>query len=229
MLTRLQILRRVIRQWAIAPQRVFQRIPSHSLVEIALGLPAVMLHLNGGEWLRIPEETGGQSRVTFTTADWLAANESQISGLSGWQIINESPGGFAVRAVSVPEEQVRAGDIVALRAQSGMTWMVASVRWLQMNDDDEIEMGLQVLSAKAVPALIRSAMPGEESPYLPAVLLPVISTLNQPARIAASKGTYIPMRELSVLTPTGVQKVRALKLVEQQMSYDLFDYQIDGG
>lgn len=113
LLNRLQILRRVIRQWAIAPQRVFQRIPSHALVDIALGLRTVMLQLNGTEWLQPARQADTRSEAGIK--HWLADNDSPPIELSGWQILNESPGGFAVRAISVPEEQVRAGDIVALR------------------------------------------------------------------------------------------------------------------
>lgn len=223
LLARLQILRRTLRQWAIAPQRVFQRIPSHSLVELALGLPAVVFHLHENDESPLRET---MARCLPGGADWPEAGDAMPCTLSSWQIINESPGGFAIRAVSVLEEQVRAGEIVALRtSQAG--WMVASVRWLQTNDSGGIEMGLQVLSPKAIPVLIRPT--SSDGACLPAVLLPEISSIRQPARIAASKGSYIPLHELSVMTPSGEKVVRALKLIEQQMGYDLFDYQEDIG
>ena len=216
-------MRRTLRQWAIAPQRVFQRIPSHSLVELALGLPAVVFHLHENDESPLRET---MARCLPGGADWPEAGDAMPCTLSSWQIINESPGGFAIRAVSVLEEQVRAGEIVALRTpQAG--WMVASVRWLQTNDSGGIEMGLQVLSPKAIPVLIRPT--SSDGAGLPAVLLPEISSIRQPARIAASKGSYIPLHELSVMTPSGEKVVRALKLIEQQMGYDLFDYQEDIG
>ncbi len=224
LLARLQILRRVLRQWAIAPQRVFQRIPSHSLVEMALGLPAVVSHLN--------EAAGAVSKELLALRNpvqsmgWQVEPQTLPMSLSSWQVINESPGGFAVRAVAVSDEQVHAGDVVALHAQHG-PWLVASVRWLQTDDNNGIEMGLQILSSKAIPALIRPLSPDASQAYLPALLLPEIPTLQQPARIAASKGTYIPMHELTVITPAEEKKVRALKLIEQQMGYDLFEYQQD--
>ena len=225
-LARLQILRRIIRQWTITPQRTYQRIPSHSLVDIAFGMRAVVVQLNSGQAINPPQENIEALTEENGEHEPLPAFRQQEVRISKWQILNESPGGFAVRSVTVADEQVRAGEVVALCASAQSIWMVASVRWLQVNDDNSIEMGLQVMSSRAVPALVRPTI-GAAPTYLPAVLLPEIAALKQPARIAASKGTYTTMRELSILTPEGERKVRASKLIEQQMSYDLFDYQID--
>lgn len=214
-LARLQILRRVIRQWTISPQRTFQRISSHALVDIALGIDAVLGHLQGGaELLAQYHEPDTQMRLT----------PAAPLSLSRWQILNESPGGFAVRAVSVADEQVHAGDMVALRALPDGPWLVASIRWMQ-SIEGELEMGLQVMSSRAIPALIRATLGSESTTSQLAVVLPAIPTLKQPARIAAGKGAYTPLREYSVRDPAGEHRVRATKLAEQQMSYDLFDYQ----
>ena len=215
LLSRLEILRRVIRQWAISPQRTFQRISSHALVDIALGIDSVIRHLQGGEAL-----------LTLPIAPSVANIDVPAShmALSKWQILNESPGGFAVRAVSVAEEQVRPGDVVALRAVAEGPWLVASIRWMQ-SVESGIEIGLQVMSARAIPALIGSTVGGGASAYLLALMIPEIPALKQPARIAASKGAYTPLREYIVRDPAGEYRVRASKLAEQQMSYDLFEYQ----
>ncbi|MDR3409789.1 MAG: hypothetical protein P4L87_02410 [Formivibrio sp.] len=223
-LVRLQILRRIIRQWTITPQRTFQRIPSSSLVDIVFGLRSVLTELSHGQILNPPQTSTPPEH--HDEQETILPPPSREVRRTQWQVLNESPGGFAVHSVSVGDEQVHAGDVVALRATLDSPWLVASVRWLQVNEDNSLEMGLQVMSARAVPALISPTI-GATPNYLPAVLLPEIAALKQPARIAASKGTYTPLRELSILTATGMHKVRASKLVEQQMSYDLFDYQTD--
>ncbi len=221
-LSRLQILRRVIRQWSISPQRTYQRIASQAQIDLAFGIRSVVTQLNNGKMLFPP--SADENEHNFDRGPVSTSRPLEVR-LSKWQILNESPGGYAVRSVNISDEQVRAGDIVALRAFPEAAWMVTSVRWLQQNEDGSLEMGLQVLSSRAVPALIRPTIGAGEQHYVPALLLPEIAALKQPARIAASKGTYTPLRELSILTPEGESKVRAAKLVEQQMSYDLFDFQ----
>lgn len=226
-LARLQILRRVIRQWSIAPQRTYQRISSNSLVDIAFGMRSIVQQLNNGVLPETPvDETAAQVAHDLDNGP-ITLSRSPDVRLSKWQVLNESPGGFAVRSVSVSDEQVRAGDVVALRAFADASWIVASVRWLQLNEDGTIEIGLQVMSSRAVPAMVKPTIGAGPLSYVPAVMLPEIEALKQPSRIAASKGTYTPLRELSVMTADGERKVRASKLVEQQMSYDLFDYLVD--
>ncbi|SFN04453.1 hypothetical protein SAMN05660284_00374 [Formivibrio citricus] len=221
-LARLQILRRAMRQWAISPQRTYQRIASQTLVDIAFGIRSVVTQLNDGKMMVSPQTAPDLDENQETPAPEGRLREVL---LSKWQVLNESPGGYAVRSLAIADEQVRAGDIVALRAFPEAAWMIASVRWLQQDEENCIEMGLQVLSSRAVPALVRPTIATEGQHYLPALLLPEISILKQPARIAATKGTYTPLRELSILTPDGERKVRATRLIEQQMSYDLFDFQ----
>ncbi|AOY00504.1 hypothetical protein [Jeongeupia sp. USM3] len=197
----MELLRRVNRQWSIAPKRLFQRIQTDARIELCLGL-AASVHSTGAGWAGAAEPPRSQ-----------------------WQVINESPGGYAVRGdATLAPELARPGEIVALRVLGDAQWMVASVRWLQQHDDGRVDMGLQVMSAQPTPAMVRAAGP-HDAAALPALLIPEIAVLKQAAQLAASKGTYAPLRELAVDTPDGTLRLRATKLVEQQMGYDLFEYQ----
>nr|WP_314901615.1 hypothetical protein [uncultured Deefgea sp.] len=216
----LELLRRVIRQWSISPQRLYQRIPADASVEVVLGLPFSVLQLNGGIPLR-PSLGGSDVSTSFKFLD-----SSELQPIP-WQVINESPGGYAILARDLPSEQAKPGEIVAIRAASDAGWMVASIRWLQQRHDGATEMGLQVMSAKAIPVLVRSLGNGETK-YQAALLLPSIVALKQSQRVVAAKGCYTPMREFSVIDSHGEEtKLRSAKLVEQQMGYDLFEYTTD--
>ena len=211
----LELLRRVIRQWSISPQRLYQRIPAHASVEVVLGLPLSALQLNGGT----PLHAAGHA----VSASINSADAQPIP----WQVINESPGGYAILARDLPSEQARPGEIVAIRAASDAGWMVASIRWLQQRHDGATEMGLQVMSAKAQPVLVRPLGNGDTQ-YQTALLLPSIVALKQSQRVVAMKGCYTPLREFSVIHGSGDEsKIRSAKLIEQQMGYDLFEYTVD--
>lgn len=212
----LELLRRVIRQWSISPQRLYQRIPAQASVEVVLGLSFSVLQLNGG----VPLQASGRTKADNAVSPTLPAEAQPIP----WQVINESPGGYAILARDLPSEQAKPGEIVAIRAASDAGWMVASIRWLQQRHDGATEMGLQVMSAKAQPVLVR-ALGNGDSAYHHALLLPSIAALKQAQRVVAIKGCYTPLREFSVIHSTGEEtKLRSAKLVEQQMGYDLFEY-----
>ena len=210
----LEILRRVIRQWSISPQRLYQRIPAQSLVEVALGFQATVQQLNDGLPL---------SNQPVDLTEQLAAINDLERCVMPWQVVNESPGGYAILARDLPSEQAKPGEIVAIRANGGQNWMVASIRWLQQRHDGATEMGLQVMSAKAQPVLMRPLQSAAANQV--AILLPAIAVLQQAQRIIALKGSYTPLREFMLLTTEGVSiKIRSAKLIEQQMGYDLFEY-----
>ncbi|WP_043648500.1 hypothetical protein [Chitinilyticum litopenaei] len=213
----LELVRRVGRQWTITPQRLYQRIPAEATVQIAAGLRSATFTLNHNDAIIAVLDDGSMPDITLPMPGDLQH--------STWQVINESPGGYAVRLAASASEKLRAGEIVALRSGSEAGWLVCSVRWLQQHEDGAIEMGLQVLSARAVPLLLRPSIGAEHLPFLPALLLPEIPALKQPARIAASKGVYTPLRELVLVNSDGEKRVRGNKLCEQQMGYDLFEFQ----
>jgi hypothetical protein len=208
----LEILRRVIRQWSIVPHRLYQRIPTQSKVSVAFGLRRAAFRLN-----RVQHIESGGEKVLIVEKDLQ---------LTQWQVINESPGGYGILAHELPKEQAKAGEIVALSVADEANWMVASIRWLQQHQNGSMEMGLQVMSAKARPILMRASQ-SQGVPYYPALLLPAIPALKQAARIATPKGHYTPLREYTVLFDGQTYSIRAAKLVEQQNGYDLFEYSGD--
>lgn len=212
----IEILRRVCRQWSIPSKRIFQRIASDTPVDICMGLRAAVLCICEGRPLLQPENILDDAEAEQKVLDALP--------ITHWKVINESPGGYAVAAENIPAERVKAGEIVALRAQGSETWMVASVRWLQQMDGQRLEIGLQIMTVRASAVLFRPTIGREGERYQPALLLPEIQALKQTAMLAAPKGSYVGLRELSVLTADGEILIRAGKLIEQQMGYDLFEY-----
>ncbi|QLG87816.1 hypothetical protein HQ393_05830 [Chitinibacter bivalviorum] len=206
----LEILRRVIRQWSIVPHRHYQRIPTESTVSVAFGIRRAVFRLNAGQHL-----VNGHDKPIIAEKDLQ---------LTQWQVINESPGGYGILAHELPKEQAKAGEIVALSVAENANWMVASIRWLHQHHNGSMEMGLQVMSAKAVPVLMRPTLGAETPAYFPALMLPAIPALKQAARIVTQKGQYTPLREYSVIMGQREQFIRTAKLVEQQNGYDLFEF-----
>ncbi|KAF0811936.1 hypothetical protein IGB42_03478 [Andreprevotia sp. IGB-42] len=206
----LELLRRVSRQWTIAPKRLFNRIRTDAEIEICLGLNA-------------SAACTGAMPIDPSIDEDAPSTEPPSTR---WRVLNESPGGYAVQTRLAPHEGVRAGEIVALRPPFSNEWLVASIRWLQQGEQSQIEMGLQIMTARAQGVLLKVAMPNTgNGGYQPALLMPEVPALKQPAQIATARGMYAPLRELSVLTPDGEVTLRATRLVEQQMGYDLFQYQ----
>ncbi|QDQ26566.1 hypothetical protein FNU76_09385 [Chitinimonas arctica] len=220
----IDLLRRVTRQWSITPKRVFQRIRANTRVNMVVGLRMTAFYLNDGKPLLQPVVL--DDTVVVDGEGPLSVSGAGYSPADDWLVINESPGGFALRMEPVPQNCVyRVGDMVGLRAKPGDEWMVACVRWLQAPDDGEaVEIGVQVLAPKGEPAMLRPTISHAGASFQPCVILPEVSALKQPPLIVAPRGSFSPMRELAIYTDHGERMVRSVRLHEQAVGFELFEY-----
>ena len=119
---------------------------------------------------------------------------------SGWMITNESPDGYAVMHVMGKLGDAIVGDIVAIRNETGKTWQVCLIRWAQSENQEHLELGLQILSSKAVPAaLIQTGDEESTAARHVVLLLPPIPPLRAREVLIAAAGWIRPNREKMVL------------------------------
>lgn len=227
----LTLLRRVTRQWSIASKRVFQRIRTHGPVQVTGGLRLTVFHLNGAQPLQQPVVLDLDLAADDDTVVITSRGPDTVTGIGrrnnpdDWIVINESPGGYALRLTSQQQGVYRIGDMVGVRALDSEEWMVGTIRWLQSVDDDEaLEIGVQILAPTAQTAMLRPTITHSQASFQPALMLPEVPTLKQSPMIAAPRGTYTPNRELLVYTQEGEQLLRAIRLHEQTIGYELFEY-----
>ena len=214
----MDVVRRLLKQWSIAPRRIFQRIHKESLVEVCSGLRAVTA-------------CAGAAQEQDDTADLL--NQAGVGAASEshgqiWRVVNESPGGYALSRKEAAPERLRVGELVSVRVQDGDAWLYGAVRWLQQGEDGTLEMGVQILSPRADLVLLR---PGDDLPGIApvgALLLPEIIMLRQPQQLVAPRGTYALGRVLHTELGDAPAVFKITRLVERQAGFELFEFQIEG-
>ena len=203
----LSLLRTLRERWVSSPLRMQARRPQHYAIQVCLGLR--------GLW-ELGRGRGEDGRVLE------------------WQVLNESPGGYAIMCVtetganaSRPAEIV-AGIVLGVRRQAGGAWAVCVVRWVRSEASGRIELGLQVLapSYHAVQVAFRGAtLKG----VVPALALPAMEPMRRHAAFLAPAGTYASRRFVFVREGARVYVAqgRALGLDMQTASIELFRYEID--
>lgn len=226
----LDLLRQVTRQWSIAPKRVFQRMRANSRVQVTGGLRTATYYLNGGKPLLQPISLDmdlSPDEEEIPVHDTIKHHpRERYSAPDEWVVLNESPGGYALRLAPIPQHGVyRVGDIVGLLPAHSDSWMVGAIRWVQTVDNAEaLEIGVQIITANGQAAMVKPTIAHPGDTFQPSLLLPAVPALKQEAMIAAPHGTYSPQRELSVFTYDGEHLVRATRLHEHTVGYDLFEY-----
>lgn len=226
----LELMRRVTRQWSIAPKRVFQRIRANSRVQVTGGLRMTAFYFNGAKPLLQPivldADMPGDVLEITEHGPATQSGPEKFSPPDEWVVLNESPGGYALHLFPLRHYATyRVGDIVGLHVTQVDGWMVGTVRWVQTVEDGEaLEMGVQILAPTAESAMLRPTIAAPGTTFQPALLLPAVPALKQPPLVVAPRATFSPMRELTLYTFDGDRLLRASRLQEQTIGYDLFEY-----
>jgi len=171
------VLRRLAMRWGTPPKRRFPRRHQSYRVTLCAGMEDIwqLLHQQAS----LPE-----------------------ASFSEWMITNESPDGCAMMHVNGATEHLHVGDLVAIRQDPRddappPPWIVCIVRWALSDNPEHIELGLQILSPAAQPALLALAHDSEDlPPQASALLLPELPPLRP---------------DESVIVPTGMLTRRTEK------------------
>ena len=203
----LALLRTLRERWVSSPLRVLPRRPQHYAIQVCLGLR--------GLWE-------------------LGRGRSEGGRVLDWQVLNESPGGYAIMSITETEAdagrpaEIVAGIVLGVRRQADEAWAVCVVRWVRSEASGRIELGLQVLapSYHAVQVAFRgTTLRG----VVPALALPAMEPMRRHPAFLAPAGTYASRRFVFVREGARVYVAqgRALGLDMQTASVELFRYEID--
>ena len=221
------LLRRMIRFWGVAPKRHFTRLPNQASVHICAGLRTLHYFINGEKHYPDGENMETHdSEITVKFASSPIDNSSQQTFVSTqWVIVNESAGGLALTKASTTDPvQIRVGEIVGLNPEKLPDWNVGVVRWVKSDNPAHIELGVQMLAPKAIPAAIKPIIAAADATFIPALILPEMPILKQPAALVAPNGSFQEMREFQLDQGNIVSTIRATKLLEQTNSFDVFTF-----
>ncbi len=162
----------------------------------------------------------------------LCQNEAANSlDLSTWMITNESPEGYAVMHVAGKTGTLSVGNVVAVRTGSEQNWQVCLVRWAVSENPEHLELGLQILGPKAVPAVI--AQPSEKAgtEHLRVLVLPEIPLLRASQLLVVAAGTLPAQRNKLVLVIEQenliVREVKRTHVDEQTGTVDILSIEPD--
>ena len=145
------VLRRLITYWCEPGKRRFPRRRQNYRAALCSGLHSVWHMFQDGD---------------------AAAVET-----SSWMITNESPDGYALMHVSGKTGGISVGDITAIRTESGANWQICMVRWALSENQEHLELGLQILATRAVPAHLARPSETGTTVRLPVLILPEIRAL----------------------------------------------------
>ena len=200
------LLAQLIKHFGKAQKRLFSRIKKSDGVELGIGL-SVTHHLI---------DAGGNSFM----------HASELNGIykpSRWQVLNISAGGYALRKFSSSMATAHVGDVVAMKNNKTKLWELAVLRWANVNELNQLDIGLELISPSAAAVTIQYANNASESD---ALLLPEISALKQAASIITHRGFCNTGETLKIMHDNVITQVLATQLLERTASFERFQYSL---
>ena len=205
------LLTRLIKNFGKVPQRVFARTKKSDGIELGIGLIAThhLIHEGGN---------------TF-------ANASNAVGAikpSRWQVLNVSAGGYALRKFNTSQASARVGDVVAMKNSKSSLWELAVLRWANVNNLNQLDIGLELISPSATAitakldknALDKNAFEGE------ALLLPELGGLKQAASIITARG-FCKLGDILDCSADGKpSKIIINQLIERTTRFERFQFSL---
>jgi hypothetical protein len=150
---------------------------------------------------------------------------------SNWMITNESPDGCAIMHVSGKTGNLSVGDITAIRSETGVSWQVCIVRWALSENQEHLELGLQILATRAVPAILALPVAGGDGGQFSVLLLPEVPALRASEMIVVPTGTLAgdPKNLVLVVEQQNlkVREVRRTGIDEQNSQVEVFSIETD--
>lgn len=160
----------------------------------------------------------------------LYANEPIAAGeTTHWLVTNESPDGYAVMHTTGKTGRLVAGDIVAISTEQHPDWQVCIVRWALSENPEHLELGLQILSRQALPAVL--AIPGAnlEGARRRVLVLPALPPIRPYETLVASTGmTGTYGRHMVLITEREnieVREIRTTRLEEQTANIEVIAFE----
>ncbi len=215
-----EMLKRLIKQWGIAPKRIFNRTSAHADLLVCGGISSLHHALSQGIDAPVQNTESGV-KITVQVSD-PTTDEYQAYNCANWQVLNESAGGVALSKDPGSAAKIKVGDLIGLSSNGAEGSGIAIVRWMQSTADNMLELGAQMLAPHAEAVAIKPVIAAADALFQPALLLPAVPALNQPECMVAARGSFQAMREFEVQFHGTTRSVRAQKLVEQTDSLDLF-------
>lgn len=144
----------------------------------------------------------------------IRAEPSMHMPSSRWMIINESPDGYAAMHISGKAIPVSAGDIAALRIEDSENWQPCLVRWMHSANPEHLELGLQILATRFIPARVTATpAPGASTPQQAALYFPPAPPVQEYEALLLPAGTRLDTSNTMILIiEQGNVSVREIRL-----------------
>lgn len=189
-------------------------------------------HRSKDVWDSPYEANVGQTSVSLESIEFhIRNNEQQETDNTqkycshNVQMLNSSAHGYCVKWPPEAEAYIKTGEIVGIKETSSHHWSIAVIRWVKHSADQQIQMGLELISPSATPygaRIIRKT--GDNAEYMRVLMLPEVAVSNQPITLLTPR---VPFKTgLKVILNQRGKEIQATltKRLNETGAYNQFEF-----
>jgi len=192
-------------------ERMFERRPSRETSEVCFGIEAVHLQVSGRPF-RQPRKGGElteQEQKEIAALGHRASETTKIrkekqgpAAVETWGIEDRSTLGLRLLVREEVGERLSVGRLIATRPSDRKRFGLGVIRWIMVNRDGHLRVGIRSLPGEPEPAAVRRTgvnVPSGEK-FIPALVLPDIPAVQIPQTLVLAAGWYRPKRVVELVT-----------------------------
>ena len=157
-------------------------------------------------------------------------HEKSTYPISPWQQHNVSHTGIAISCDdSCKDMNVKVGEVVSylFESKTGLHWKIGIIRWVHINKENNIDMGIMNLSHSAVPIAIKAVEGvGKGTDYFRSLLVPKQVSIKQVRSVILPAMLYDIGSILSVNMKTKLFYIKLSKLIISTGNIAMFEFDI---
>lgn len=156
-------------------------------------------------------------------------HEKNSYPISPWQQHNISHTGLAISCEdSCNNMNIKVGEVVSylFESKTGLRWKIGIIRWVHINKENNIDMGIMNLSHSAVPIAVKAVDGiGKGTDYFRSLLVPKQVSISQLRSVIVPAMLYDIGSILSVNMKTKIFYIKLRKLIISSGNIAMFEFE----
>lgn len=236
------MLLRLTDAWHSTPTRETHRQDRGAKLRIALGLNACHFYSSNKatftpemDELRLTASTDSKQTTAFANTYREALHKDRLHEksdylVSPWRQRNISHAGIALSCDNSSHNmKVKVGEVISylFEGKTGLRWQIGIVRWLHIDEQNKIDMGIMNLANSAVAIAIKAVDGvGKGTDYFRSLLIPKQVSIKQLRSIIVPAMMYDVGTVLSVNMKTKIFYIKLSHLIISSSNVAMFEFDI---
>lgn len=144
------------------------------------------------------------------------------------RMVNVSPGGYCLQWGNTEVSHLKTGELIGIREKHHSQWSIGVLRWVKHDDNEDIRLGVQLLSPSAIPygAKVINNRAERSSDFMRVIMLPEIPAIGQPRTLITPAISFKTGQRVELIQNGTVSSLVLQDQIGNSGSYYQFEFEL---